>query len=203
MAKTIEFVKHYQAHLGAINSMVLSPDSLKVITSAQDKMIKFFEVISFDMINMISVNFVPTATCWLSTMSEVAVADAGSSSIFIFKSLEGSQEPLHEIKLHSSPVVSMALNKYGVIVSADQRGMIEYWDSETLDFPTNKVQFQMKTETDLYDLVKVKTSPCSVSFSPDGNKFVVMCRDKQIRVFDFKFDYFILFYFILFINFPL
>jgi len=153
MSKTIEFAKHFQAHLGAINAMVLSPDSLKLVTTSQDKMIKFFEVGSFDMANMISVQFTPTAACWLPGGVEVAVADATSGSIFIFRSADGTQAPSQELKLHSATVVAMAASSLGVIVSADQRGMLEYWDASTLEFPVDKVAFSMKTETDLYDLV--------------------------------------------------
>lgn len=61
--------------------------------------------------------------------------------------------------------------------------MIEYWDSDTLEFPTQKVSFQMKSTTDLYDLLKAKTTACSISSSPSGDSFVIMARDKIIRLF--------------------
>lgn len=187
MSKTIEFAKHFQAHLGAINAMVLSPDGLKLVTTSQDKMIKFFEVTTFDMVNMISAGFTPTAACWLLGGNEVAVADAASGAIFLFRSSDGSQRPSQELKIHTSPVVAMALSCCGIVVSGDQRGMIEYWDSATLDFPAEKVAFQMKTETDLYDLAKARTVPCSIAFSPDGETFAVLSRDKQIRLFDLRY----------------
>jgi len=81
----------------------------------------------------------------------------------------------------------MAFNPVvGVVVSGDIRGMLEYWDSQTLELPESpKILFQMKTETDLYDLAKAKTVPCSITMSPIGDAFVVFSRDKQLRYFDF------------------
>lgn len=54
MPDNIEFVKHFQAHLGPIHSLLVSPDDLKLVTTSLDKMIKFFEIQSFDMSHMIS-----------------------------------------------------------------------------------------------------------------------------------------------------
>jgi peptidylprolyl isomerase domain and WD repeat-containing protein 1 len=65
MTDDIEFVKHFQAHLGKIHALVASPDGLRVVSTAEDKMIKFFDIQSYDMINMISVPYVPGAVCWL------------------------------------------------------------------------------------------------------------------------------------------
>lgn len=59
MPKTIEFVKHFQAHLSHIQDMVLSPDEKLLATVGHDKMIKIFEVIGFDMSNMIELDFFP------------------------------------------------------------------------------------------------------------------------------------------------
>lgn len=48
----------------------------------------------------------------------------------------------------------------GIVISTDSRGMIEYWSSLTFLLPdaTTGVKFQMKTETDLYELAKVRLS---------------------------------------------
>lgn len=91
MPTNIEFVKHFQAHLGAIHAFQLSPDELRLVTTSADKMIKFFEVLSFDMANMISTSFTPGSACWLTTgstsaRSRVAVADVNSGCIRIYLS---------------------------------------------------------------------------------------------------------------------
>jgi len=40
MPTTIEFVKHFQAHLGAITGLVVSPDDKRLVTTSVDNMIK-------------------------------------------------------------------------------------------------------------------------------------------------------------------
>jgi hypothetical protein len=73
-----------------------------------------------------------------------------------------------------------------VVVSADARGMIEYWDADSLSAPEAPiVNFKFKSDTDLYDLAKSRVLPCSVVISPRCNLFVVTSTDKQIRLFDF------------------
>jgi len=74
-----------------------------------------------------------------------------------------------------------------VVISGDSKGVLEYWDCETLELPVagSSIAFRFKTDTDLYDLAKARTFPCSISCSPRGDVFVVMARDKQLRMFDF------------------
>lgn len=107
MPENIEFVKHFQAHLGALHSMELSGDGLKLVTTSQDKMIKFFEVISFDMSNMIDVEYTPTASVWINSsaglFTRVCVADASSSILRLYSS-EGTSTVVAEINIHSAPV---------------------------------------------------------------------------------------------------
>lgn len=81
----------------------------------------------------------------------------------------------------------MAFNSvHGVVVSADARGIVEYWDGQTFEPPSAPaVSFRFKTETDLYDAAKAKTSPCSLVLDPSGSKFALVTRDKHIRIFDF------------------
>ena len=107
MLQGIEFVKHYQAHLGPIHAFLVSGDEKMLVTTSEDKMIKFFEIVGFDMSNMIAVEYVPTAAAWLSgpknINDRVAIADKSSGDIRIYKS-EGSQLPIHTILVHASPV---------------------------------------------------------------------------------------------------
>jgi peptidylprolyl isomerase domain and WD repeat-containing protein 1 len=192
MGKDIEFVKHYHAHLGPISSLEITNDGQKLVTtSSEDSMIKIFDVQSFDMANMISVNYKPTSAVWLNShhsghFTRVSVADADSGNIRIYKS-EGSQEPITTINIHSSPVKCMVLNAaMCCVISADARGVLEYWDVDSFVLPNEKLSFKYKTETDLYDLAKKKTTPCSIAVSQQGNAFATTSRDKQIRVFDFS-----------------
>jgi peptidylprolyl isomerase domain and WD repeat-containing protein 1 len=105
MTKGIEFVKHYQAHLGAINAMEISVDEKQLVTTSSDQMIKFFEIVGFDMSNMIAVNYCPTAAVWLNDIvsNRVGVADKNCSKIRIY-SATGTSDPLHEVCIHNHPV---------------------------------------------------------------------------------------------------
>jgi hypothetical protein len=49
---------------------------------------------------------------------------------------------------------------YDTVVTCDVNGMIEYWNASDFKFPSN-VDFKYKTETDLYEFVKVKAPPHS------------------------------------------
>ena len=67
--------------------------------------------------------------------------------------------------------------------------MIEYWSPETLSPVASSspaISFKFKSDTDLYALAKAKTYPTSIKVSPNGKQFVLMSKDKQIRVFDLR-----------------
>jgi peptidylprolyl isomerase domain and WD repeat-containing protein 1 len=102
MLTTIEFVKHFQAHLGSINTFEISSDDRKLMTASKDKMIKFFDIQSFDMSNMLSITFTPSCACWL-VKNRVAIADADSSFIYVYSS-DSDSGVLIEINFHSLPV---------------------------------------------------------------------------------------------------
>lgn len=60
--------------------------------------------------------------------------------------------------------------------------MLEYWGAEEFgNPPAGAVSFRFKMDTDLYDLAKAKTRPCSITFSPDGKSMAITSRDKQVQ----------------------
>lgn len=203
----IEFVKHFQAHLGPIIGFNLSPDGTKLATSSTDSMVKIFEVKSYDMSNILALPFLPGTLLWLSSGSackskssagaslrlsspHIAVSDINSGSISIYNTESGSQTPLRTISsVHSTPVQCMCLNMhYGCVISIDFRGVIEYWSVDTFEVSTksnSSVLFDYKSDTDLYDLAKSKTFPTSVAAASHGNAFAVFSADHVIRLFDF------------------
>lgn len=198
MCNNIEFVKHYQAHLGPISALVVSHDGNNLVTTSSDKMIKIFEIAGFDMANMVEVAYVPTCAAWLvgarGLCDRVAVADRDSGKIRIYKSADG-QEAIHEVDLHSHPVKCICLNSsstgtatpVNVVVSVDVKGIIEYWNVDDFQMPgADKISFKLKSETDLYDLAKSKAVPYSLAVSPTGTQFAMYASDKHIRLFDFR-----------------
>eukprot|EP01038_Epipyxis_sp_PR26KG_P013453 gene13453-18043_t len=192
MLESIEFVKHFQAHLGPIHAMTLSVDQIMLVTTSSDKMIKFFDIVGFDMSAMVAVAFIPTAACWLfshgNICDRVAVADKDSSIIRIYRA-DGTKQPIQQLDFHTFPVRCLALNVVGrCVVSIDGKGVIEYWDVNSYAFPSSeqRVSFSMKSDTDLYDLAKARTTICSLAISPLGNSFATYSTDKKIRIFNFR-----------------
>ena len=56
----IEFAKSYRAHLAAVTCMTMSFDGCRLATcNASEKSLKVFDTNSFDMINMLKVEFTP------------------------------------------------------------------------------------------------------------------------------------------------
>ncbi|KAL1921120.1 uncharacterized protein VTP21DRAFT_10836 [Calcarisporiella thermophila] len=189
--KGIEFVKHFRAHLGAINGITVSDNGQLLATISVDKSLKVFDIINFDMINMIKLDYVPQTVCWIyqpgQAQALIACSDQESSTIRIYDGRADGQA-LHEItKLHSAPVHIIEFNaRFNTVVSADTSGMVEYWQPvEPFDLP-KQVNFEYKSETDLYEFKKCKATPTSINFSPDFTHFVSMSMDdRQVRVFKF------------------
>lgn len=63
----IEFVKHFRSHLLAIHSLAVNANGTYMCTASLDKTVKVFDVINFDMINMIKLDFVPSCTEWITS----------------------------------------------------------------------------------------------------------------------------------------
>jgi len=74
-------------HVAPINCLALSPDGSRLMTTSDDKMIKFFEVVGFDLSHMIGVPFSPYIGVWLRTETSVrvAIADRFSGNIYIYR----------------------------------------------------------------------------------------------------------------------
>merc|ERR1719336_1674496 len=56
----IEFVKHFRAHLGVINDVVVNANGSLLATVASDKAVKVFDVI-----NMLKLDYVPSTAVWV------------------------------------------------------------------------------------------------------------------------------------------
>ena len=198
MEQGIEFVKHYKAHRQKINALVSSLDGLRLCSTSDDQHIKFYDVLSFDMVHMIKTTYIPTCCTWTyartRAIPRIAVADQGSGAIRIYNA-EGQVDPLHIIDtLHRTPVLVMAFNpQANCVISGDSKGVLEYWDPETYEGLVERtketarmeVKFKFKLDTDLYEMAKVPTRPTSISCAPDGKNFAVTALDKNVRVFRF------------------
>jgi len=185
----IDFVKHFRAHLGPITSLSLSADGLLLATASIDCSIKVFDVVNFDMINMFEFQYLPSCCEWIfsqgSASQLLAVGDANDSCIRLYEGRGDGKATATLSNLHKDPVSIIAYNKaYNIVVSADRKGVVEYWSAANYKFPTN-LQFKYKIDTHLFEFMKNKAFPTSLTFSPSGKYFATTGSDKQIRVFRF------------------
>lgn len=198
MPTGIEFVKHFKAHMAPFAGLAASPDGSFLASTSSDRGLKVFDVLSFDMIAWIKLDFVPGCCEWIGGSGSGAQADAGSKTLLavadaqgpevrLFDAAAGDGAPRHVLKLHASPVLLLKYNpSHGAVVSADARGVIEYWAcSHPFQLPKSAA-FQFKTETDLYALAKAKARPTALTVSPDGEHFAICSADAKIRVFHFR-----------------
>uniref|UniRef100_A0A914CWE9 peptidylprolyl isomerase n=1 Tax=Acrobeloides nanus TaxID=290746 RepID=A0A914CWE9_9BILA len=189
----IEFVKHFRCHLNEFAHITDNHNgTLMATVCTQDKSVKIFDVVNFDMINMLKLDFHPRTAAWVhqgyDIIQSVAISDANSGTIYIFDG-RGANTPIHVLdKLHSKPVYLMEYNTvFDIMVSIDDMGMLEYWSGSksNYEFPSN-VSWEFKTDTDLYEFVKLKQPPKSIKMNPKGQNFATFSADRWIRIFDVK-----------------
>ncbi|CAG2101789.1 unnamed protein product [Medioppia subpectinata] len=188
----IEFVKHFRTHLGPINDLCVNSTGVLLASVSNDKTMKVFDVINFDMINMIRMDYRPHSAQWCHSAGDpipaIAVSDAESHKIYTYDAT-ATDTVLHVFeRLHSSPVICMKYNHiFSTMISVDTKGMLDYWMSHRNDykFPENIVDFNSKLDTDLYEFAKNKTIPHDICYSNDGKLFASICADRKVRVFKF------------------
>jgi peptidylprolyl isomerase domain and WD repeat-containing protein 1 len=185
----IEFVKHFRSHLGPILGLSVSTDGLYCATIGQDKSVKIYDVVNFDMTLMIRLPYLPTACEFIYRKGEaqqkIAVSDT-TGKIYIYDTVSSSMEPTKVLECHRAAVRVIRYNAAKqVVVSADDKGVIEYWSPVDYQVPTAAVDFRFKSDTDLYSLAKAKTKALSLEMSKDGEQFSTMGPDRRVRVFRF------------------
>ncbi|KAI1636581.1 hypothetical protein F4809DRAFT_378407 [Biscogniauxia mediterranea] len=190
-AQGIEFVKEFKAHQGEVRSVSVSYDGRSFATAGADKTIKIFDVLTFDLLSTLSLEYTPRCICWAhkrgASLPLLAVSDDSTPQIYIYDGRGENQAPIHTIKgLHRSVVSVMAFNDaFDCVVSADESGMLEYW-SPNANYEKPDNVFQYKSSTNLFDFKKAKSVPVSLSISPSGHQFVAYSTpDRKIRVFEF------------------
>ncbi|KAG9789881.1 Peptidyl-prolyl cis-trans isomerase cyp15 [Exophiala dermatitidis] len=190
MARGIEFAKEYLAHESRIVSSSVSVDGALFATTGDegDNTIKIFDVITFDLLTILNLASPATCLCWVHRKGTAPVLAAGiGKEIHIYDGRGDSPTPMHVLSsLHRAPVVAMAYNPaFDCVVSADEGGMVEYWQpSDNYEKPDTV--FKMKSTTNLFDFKKSKSAPCSITISPSGHQFATISfPDRKIRVFDF------------------
>lgn len=191
VADGIEFVKEFKAHVGEIKSVSISTDGRSFATAGVDKSIKIFDVMTFDLLSMLTMEFTPKCVCWVhrkgASLPLLAVSDEVNHNIRIYDGRGENQEPMHTITgLHRGAVSLMAFNDvYDCAISADENGMVEYWrPGGNYEKPDNVWEY--KSQTNLFEFKKAKSTPATMTISPSGSQFATFSfPDRKIRIFDF------------------
>lgn len=187
----IEFAKHFRSHLGPIEGLAVSLDGLLCCTISNDQSVKIYDVVNYDMMAMIHLPYVPGSAEWVYKQGDVkarlAISDRNSLVVHIYDARAGSNEPIISKEIHLEPVKVMKYSPvFDTVISVDAKGLIEYWSPTTLKFPESEVKFRLKSDTNLFEIVKCKTSVSTMEVSPDGKQFSITSPDRRIRVFWFR-----------------
>jgi peptidylprolyl isomerase domain and WD repeat-containing protein 1 len=94
----IEFAKHFRSHLGPIEGLAVSADGLLCCTISNDRSVKIYDVVNYDMMVMIRLSFVAGSAEWVYRQGDVkpklAISDRNTPAIHIFDAYSGSNEPI-------------------------------------------------------------------------------------------------------------
>ena len=109
-------------------------------------------------------------------------SEMASGAVHVFDP-EGNGEALDKFdKIHRSAISTMTFfPKLGLVVSSDIKGMVEYWNPS--DGSPFNLDFDLKSETDLYEFAKKKTRPSCITASSDNEHFACMSLDRIVRIF--------------------
>ncbi|KHG14061.1 Peptidylprolyl isomerase domain and WD repeat-containing 1 [Gossypium arboreum] len=179
----IEFAKHFRSHLDPIEGLArtnLSEKKKKDVEdyNDSDRSVKVYDVVNYDMMVMIRLPYVPGAVEWVYKQGDVkaklAISDRNSSLVHIYDARAGSNEPIISREIHLGPVKVMRYNSaFDIVISGDEKGIIEYWSPATLQFPES-------------EYVPMFTYTIISNVSPDGKQFSITSPDRRIRVFWFR-----------------
>jgi WD40 repeat protein len=73
MPEGIEFVKHFWAHTAPVDCMSVSYDGSLLATVSRDGTAKVFDIVTFDMVLMLKLDFVPSVCEWMYRVNEAKV----------------------------------------------------------------------------------------------------------------------------------
>ena len=194
----VEFVKHFRAHGDEIIGLCVSADGGMCATIGKDNTAKIFDVINFDMVMMMKLDFEPTACDFVyrkgDAVHAIAIGD-DKGVIRVYDALSSSTTPLKTLdKVHRTAVTAIRYNSAKeCVISAEVKGVLEYWSSRLEDdyaalTSSNHpgVEFSYKLDTDLYALAKKGASALTIEVSASGDKFSTTGLDRRVRVFRWK-----------------
>ena len=105
VADSIEFAKEYKAHEGSISSTSVSADGALFASAGDedDKTVKLFDVVTFDLLSILNLEKLPSCICWVHRRgSSPLLAVANGKVIQIYDGRGESQVPIHTLSSASS-----------------------------------------------------------------------------------------------------
>lgn len=202
-ATGIDFAKSFKAHSGLIEDISVTSSGSELASIGRlDKSVKIFDIINFDMINMIDLSFEPGCVEWICkaalSSENLAISDSNSSNVYIFDARQSSSTPRlclgSSVLNHHSPIIRMRFNPvYNIVISIDASSCVKYWicgdeSSYGLARPPSVIKFNPckdRNNTYLRDLPE-KVLIHQLTYSSSGDYFVTTSNDRKIRVFNFK-----------------
>lgn len=191
----VEFVKHFRAHSSAIVGLCVSTDGAMCATIGSDNTAKMYDVVNFDMMAMMTLDYAPTACEFIYNKGDavhaIAIGD-GAGAVRIYDAMASTATPVRTLdKLHRSGITALRYNAAkACVISAESKGALEYWSSKQEDnyaalTSSNhaEIGFSFKLDTDLYALAKAKTKALTLEVSTDGEQFSTTGPDRHVRVF--------------------
>lgn len=181
----LEFVKLFTTD-GAVRQFTVNArDKLMAAINDDSKCITIFDMISFDLINMINLDFVPINICFTRYDNETRLVVTNDENEILIIDIEEGNTLYKAPEIHRSKVEHLYYNeKYHCMISTDLSGMIEYWTPGG-DFDKPDTVFQTKSGTNLYDIRKSRSKIIDISFTKDEEKFVIITCSK-IYIFGTK-----------------
>ena len=123
---------------------------------------KLFDVSSFDVIHILKLDFVPSVCEFVHKVTSfsplLAIADANKPMIKIINAEQSQSERksavVAEVSLHEAPVRLIKFNaSFNLVMSTDHSGIIEVWDPDTQELPTDgRLKFETISETAYFEL---------------------------------------------------
>lgn len=197
----IEFVKSFKSHSGPIEDMSITTTGSELASiSRKDKSVKIFDIVNFDMINMLTLSFEPKCVEWINQSvisgENLIISDSKSHRIYTYDARQSTDEPKNVIDhIHKATICRMRMNSvHNIIVSVDVVGIVKYWRARDGNYDCIKhPNATTEHDTVLHDFISKEVSDTntngrlySISFSTDGDLLATTSSDRKIRIYKFK-----------------
>ena len=185
----LEFVKSFTAHVGAVLNLVVSHEGDTVVSVGIDRVIKVYDVSTFDVTGMIKIENDTAAAnqkigpAVLLAQDCLALALDESIRIYELDTLSLAKT----IQLHAAPITAMVYNyRHNCVLSTDRKGIIELWQAAQNNVgsaPVHGISYTSKSETDLYCMCLKKTC-CLAAIATNGSHYALYGKNGIIYLLD-------------------